>query len=96
MEKISNNVKALIAYLNTMDDVFCDYFVDGDDVRCFFYQELGATWIEKVLTKNEFEYLKNYLEIDYEDYTQFESLHSFADSMSRQHVNAIALLSKVE
>jgi hypothetical protein len=96
MEKIRNNVKALIAYLNTMDEVCCDYFIDGNDVRCFFYQELGATWIEKVLTESEFEYMKNYLEIDIEDYTQFESLHSFAESMSRQHVNAIALLSRVE
>ena len=53
MEKIRDNVKAFRAYLNTMDEVCCDFFVDGNYVRCFFYQDYINEPTEKVLTKRE-------------------------------------------
>ena len=94
MEKIRDNVKAFRAYLNTMDEVCCDFFVDGNDVRCFFYQDYVNEPIEKVLTKSEFDYMKKYSNV--ESYTQHGSLHSYAEAMIEQHNIIIECWSKVE
>lgn len=94
MEKIRNEVKALKAYLNTMDEICCEYFVDGNDIRCFFYQDINGEPIEKVLTKSEFEYMKKYSDI--ESYTQHGSLCSYTESMIRQHNIVVERLSKVQ
>ena len=94
MEKIRDNVKAFRAYLNTMDEVCCDFFVDVNDVRCFFYQDYINEPTEKVLTKSEFDYMKKNSNI--ESYTQYGSLHSYAEAMIKQHNIVIERLSKVE
>lgn len=94
MEKIRDNVKAFRVYLNTMDEVCCDFFVDGNYVRCFFYQDYINEPTEKVLTKNEFDYMKKYSNV--ESYTQHGSLHSYAEAMIKQHNVVIERLSKVE
>lgn len=94
MEKIRDNVKAFRAYLNTMDEVYCEFFVDGNYVRCFFYQDVIGEPIEKVLTKSEFDYMKKYSDI--KSYTQHGSLKSYAQSMIIQHKVVIERLSKVE
>lgn len=94
MEKIRDNVKAFRAYLNTIDEVCCDFFVDGNYVRCFFYQDVIGEPTEKVLTKSEFDYMKKYSNI--KNYTQHGSLSSYAQSMIIQHKVVIERLSKVE
>lgn len=94
MEKIRDNVKAFRAYLNTMDEIYCDFFVDGNYIRCFFYQDYINEPTEKVLTKSEFDYMKKYSNV--ESYTQHRSLHSYAEAMIKQHNVVIERLSKVE
>lgn len=94
MEKISNQVKALKAYLNTQDEVCCDFFIDGNDVRCFFYQDCVSSFhIENVMTPNEFSYMKKYSTV--ESYTQYGSLHSYAESMTLNHNKVIERLQNV-